>query len=47
MGRRWHFFFAWAFVINGGVYLAHSIASRHVQRDLVTGRYRIRSDERS
>ena len=34
MGRRWHFFFAWAFVINGGVYLAHSIASRHVQRDL-------------
>jgi thiosulfate reductase cytochrome b subunit len=34
MGRRWHFFFAWAFVINGCVYLAHSIASRHVQRDL-------------
>jgi thiosulfate reductase cytochrome b subunit len=34
MGRRWHFFFAWAFVINGSVYLAHSIASRHVRRDL-------------
>ena len=30
MGRRWHFFFAWLFVINGIVYLAHSIASRHV-----------------
>src|SRR5262249_55244354 len=27
MGRRWHFFFAWLFVINAGVYLAHSLAS--------------------
>jgi len=34
LGRRWHFFFAWLFVVNGCVYLAHSIASRHVQRDL-------------
>jgi len=34
LGRRWHLFFAWLFVINGTVYLAHSIASRHVQRDL-------------
>jgi thiosulfate reductase cytochrome b subunit len=34
MGRRWHLFFAWLFVINGIVYLAHSFASRHVQRDL-------------
>jgi thiosulfate reductase cytochrome b subunit len=34
MGRRWHLFFAWLFVINGIAYLAHSIASRHVQRDL-------------
>ena len=34
MGRRWHFFFAWLFVINGIVYLAHSIVSRHAQRDL-------------
>jgi hypothetical protein len=33
-GRRWHLFFAWAFVINGIVYLAHGLASRHVQRDL-------------
>ena len=24
MGRRWHFFFAWLFVINGIVYLAHA-----------------------
>ncbi|HSL70805.1 MAG TPA: cytochrome b/b6 domain-containing protein [Longimicrobiales bacterium] len=38
MGRRWHFFFAWLFVINAIVYLAHSIASRHVQRDLTPTR---------
>ncbi|HZI30137.1 MAG TPA: cytochrome b/b6 domain-containing protein [Gemmatimonadaceae bacterium] len=35
MGRRWHFFFAWVFVINGLLYLAYSIASRHLTRDLV------------
>jgi thiosulfate reductase cytochrome b subunit len=36
-GRRWHFFFAWLFVINGLVYLAASFASRHVTRDLMPG----------
>ena len=34
MARRWHFFFAWVFVINGLCYLAYSIASRHLSRDL-------------
>lgn len=34
LGRRWHFFFAWAWVINGLCYLAWSLASRHLQRDL-------------
>ena len=34
MARRWHFFFAWVFVINGLCYLAYSIASRHFSRDL-------------
>ena len=34
MGRRWHFFFAWVFVINGLCYLAYSIAGRHLSRDL-------------
>jgi thiosulfate reductase cytochrome b subunit len=34
MGRRWHLFFAWVLVVNGTVYLAYSIASRHFQRDL-------------
>lgn len=28
-GRRWHFFFAWLFVINGIVYIAYSLASGH------------------
>lgn len=34
-GRRWHFFFAWLFVINGFAYLAHGFLSRHFRRDLV------------
>ncbi len=37
-GRRWHFFFAWAWVINGAVYLLWSLASRHLQRDLAMQR---------
>jgi thiosulfate reductase cytochrome b subunit len=34
MGRRWHFFFAWLFVLNGLVYLAWSLLSGHLRRDL-------------
>ncbi|HEY5081369.1 MAG TPA: cytochrome b/b6 domain-containing protein [Bauldia sp.] len=34
-GRRWHFFFAWLFVINGAVYLVASLANRHIWQDLV------------
>jgi thiosulfate reductase cytochrome b subunit len=34
MGRRWHFFFAWVFVLNGVAYLIWSVASRHLARDL-------------
>jgi DMSO/TMAO reductase YedYZ molybdopterin-dependent catalytic subunit/thiosulfate reductase cytochrome b subunit len=33
-GRRWHFFFAWLFVLNGAVYLAYSIGG-HLTRDLL------------
>ena len=33
-GRRWHFFFAWLFVINGLVYLAWSLIGGHIRRDL-------------
>ena len=35
MGRSWHFFFAWIFVINGAIYLAVTIFGRHLRRDLV------------
>ncbi len=33
-GRRWHFFFAWLFVINGLVYTLHGVATGHFRRDL-------------
>lgn len=34
MARQWHLFFAWIFVINGLAYVAYSIVSRHLSRDL-------------
>ncbi len=34
MARRWHLFFAWVFVLNGLCYLAYTLASRHLRRDL-------------
>lgn len=37
-GRRWHFFFAWVFVLNGLVYLAAGLAGGHFRRDLLPGR---------
>jgi thiosulfate reductase cytochrome b subunit len=33
-GRRWHFFFAWLFVLNGLVYLAISLLGGHIAKDL-------------
>jgi thiosulfate reductase cytochrome b subunit len=33
-GRRWHFFFAWLFVINGLVYLLTAIFGGHLWKDL-------------
>ena len=47
MARRWHFFFAWVFVLNGLAYLAYSIASRHLARDLAPDRADWRSVGRS
>jgi thiosulfate reductase cytochrome b subunit len=38
LGRRWHFFFAWLWVINGTCYLLWSLASRHLSRDLAMHR---------
>ena len=37
-GRRWHFFFAWGFVVNGAIYLVFSLSSGHLRRDLVPRR---------
>ena len=34
MARRWHFFFAWVFVINGLCYLVYTLAGPHLRRDL-------------
>jgi len=34
MARRWHFFFAWVFVLNGAAFILYAIFSRHLARDL-------------
>ncbi|WP_303908424.1 cytochrome b/b6 domain-containing protein [Thiohalomonas denitrificans] len=38
MGRRWHFFFAWLFVINGLLYIVYIITAGHLRRDLLLRR---------
>ena len=34
-GRRWHFFFAWIFAINGFIYLLNLFFRRHLTADLL------------
>jgi thiosulfate reductase cytochrome b subunit len=34
MGRRWHLFFAWVFVLNGLLFGLYSLLSRHLSKDL-------------
>lgn len=34
MGRQWHLFFAWVFVINGLLFTVYALMSRHLTRDL-------------
>ena len=34
-GRRWHFLFAWAFVINGLIYLLYGIGTGQLRRRLI------------
>jgi thiosulfate reductase cytochrome b subunit len=43
MGRHWHFFFAWIFVINGLCYIAYTVLSRHLVRDLTPTRAELRA----
>ena len=38
MARRWHFFFAWVLVINGLAYMAYTLASHHLARELTPTR---------
>ena len=47
MGRHWHFFFAWLFVINGVAYVAYAVASGHLTRDLIPTRAEWRNIGRS
>ena len=42
MGRHWHFFFAWLFVVNGLAYLAYALFSGHLRRDLLPTRDELR-----
>ena len=42
LGRRWHFFFAWAFVANLLVYLVAGLATRHFWRDLFPSQEQLR-----
>jgi thiosulfate reductase cytochrome b subunit len=35
MGRRWHFFFAWAFVLNGLAFAGYAVLGGHLSRDLM------------
>jgi thiosulfate reductase cytochrome b subunit len=34
MGRQWHLFFAWLFVINGLIFAFYALTSRHITHDL-------------
>ncbi len=42
MGRHWHFFFAWLFVLNGIAYVAYALLSGHLTRDLLPTRAELR-----
>lgn len=42
-GRRWHFFFAWLFVLNGLAYLIYSVVSGHLRRDLAPTRPQLKN----
>ena len=43
MARNWHLFFAWIFVLNGVAYIAFSIFSGHLRRDLLPTANEIRT----
>jgi thiosulfate reductase cytochrome b subunit len=42
MGRQWHLFFAWLFVLTGLLYVSYAVLSRHLFRDLLPTRNDLR-----
>jgi len=34
-GRRWHFFFAWVFALNGALYMLSGVISRRLPREML------------
>ena len=42
VGRNWHFFMAWLFVINGLIYLGCGLINGHFRRDLAPTRAQLR-----
>ena len=40
-GRRWHFFFAWLFALNGLLYIAQGFGTRRFKRTLLPTRFDI------
>jgi thiosulfate reductase cytochrome b subunit len=46
-GRRWHFFFAWVFAINGALYFAYLLIGRHLRGDLWPSAAELRQIPRS
>ncbi|MEO8806253.1 MAG: cytochrome b/b6 domain-containing protein [Burkholderiaceae bacterium] len=47
MGRHWHFFFAWLFVINGVAYVLYGLFSGHLRRNLLPTRAELKNIGRS
>lgn len=47
MARLWHFFFAWIFVLNGIFYVAWTVFSGHLRRDLIPTTGEVRGIGRS
>jgi len=41
-GRRWHFFLAWLFVLNGAAYLLAGVVNGHFRRDIAPTRAQLR-----
>lgn len=42
MGRQWHLFFAWVFVVTGVLFMSYALFSRHLVGDLLPTRWDLR-----